>query len=787
MKKLTTLGALLFTIWNFSNGYAQSRINFNNQQLFLNGANFAWINFARDIGPGTTNFSRFEQIFRDVHANGGNAMRLWLHTTGVVSPQFDATGKVVGPGQGTIEDLKQILDIAWDNNVGVTPCLWSFDMLRISNGTGITDRAMSMLSDTSFTHAYINKALIPMVEALKGHPAIIAWEIFNEPEGMSNEFGWNFNRHVPMSYIQRFVNLCSGAIHRTDPQAQVTNGCWSFLALTDVPTSVLLKSSADATPLSEEQKRSMENQFELKYGAHLSAEEIFQHMQRSAVLGFNYYSDIRLFAAGGDADGTLDFYSVHYWNWMQGAISSFHHPASYWNLDKPIVVGEFGMIEAYSPVNVPTAERFERLYDNGYAGALAWSWTDVRFSTATQMLAGMLDIKTRHPDAVTIILRAGTITSFSAEPAVIEQSKSSLLSWTTSPGSIVTLNGEAVAENETLEVSPNITTTYKLFASGDLTDSSEVTIEVLRSGMIVSFVANPTNITLGGLSSLSWHTVAGSSVTLNGMAVAEDDTLEVRPIADSTFTLIATGEVTDTSTVIVNVLDPVEVNRALNHPAAASSVESNAAVGGATAAVDGNPNTRWGSVYADNQWIYVDLGQSHSIHRVVLNWEAAYGRVYRIEVSEDTQNWTAIFNTSSGNGGIDDLTNLNGTGRYVRVFGVARGTQWGFSLWEFQVYGAPTTDVDEEQLQPVAFELEQNYPNPFNPATKIRYSIPSAADVKLEVFNLLGRKVATLVDTKQSRGTYSVNFNGVGLSSGIYFYRLEAGANRQVRRMVLTR
>ena len=123
----------------------------------------------------------------------------------------------------------------------------------------------------------------------------------------------------------------------------------------------------------------------------------------------------------------------------------------------------------------------------------------------------------------------------------------------------------------------------------------------------------------------------------------------------------------------------------------------------------------------------------------------------------------------------------------MRMYGLARGTQWGFSLWEFEVYGIPgSTNVDKDlQFVPGTFSLEQNYPNPFNPDTQIKYSIPSESNVKLEVFNINGCKVATLVNVKQSQGTYTVNFSGEGLSGGIYYYRLEAGKNRQIKRMVL--
>ena len=103
-------------------------------------------------------------------------------------------------------------------------------------------------------------------------------------------------------------------------------------------------------------------------------------------------------------------------------------------------------------------------------------------------------------------------------------------------------------------------------------------------------------------------------------------------------------------------------------------------------AVDGSTATRWSSAFSDPQWIYVDLGAVHNITRVVLNWEAAFGRAYQIQVSNDAASWTTLFSTTTGAGGINDLS-VSGSGRYVRVQGTQRGTVYGYSLWELQVYG----------------------------------------------------------------------------------------------------
>ena len=91
----------------------------------------------------------------------------------------------------------------------------------------------------------------------------------------------------------------------------------------------------------------------------------------------------------------------------------------------------------------------------------------------------------------------------------------------------------------------------------------------------------------------------------------------------------------------------------------------------------------------------------------------------------------------------------------------------------------------EEEGVPGSFALRQNYPNPFNPATQIEYSLPTTGKVTLEVFDMLGRSVAVLVNSEQAVGTYTVEFDASNLASGLYLYRLTAGSQVQVKKMLL--
>ncbi|RYZ17398.1 MAG: discoidin domain-containing protein, partial [Myxococcaceae bacterium] len=136
---------------------------------------------------------------------------------------------------------------------------------------------------------------------------------------------------------------------------------------------------------------------------------------------------------------------------------------------------------------------------------------------------------------------------------------------------------------------------------------------------------------------------------------------------------------------------PAGTNLAKGKNVAATSSE----FGSPNDAVDGVLTTRWSSVgtatTGDTDSITVDLGAIYSLKRVLLNWEAAYGRRYVLETSLDgATNWVALKTVDTGDGGIDDWTGLTGVGRYVRMRGVQRATAYGYSLWEFEVYGVGT-------------------------------------------------------------------------------------------------
>ncbi|MFD4029402.1 discoidin domain-containing protein [Streptomyces sp. NPDC058637] len=155
---------------------------------------------------------------------------------------------------------------------------------------------------------------------------------------------------------------------------------------------------------------------------------------------------------------------------------------------------------------------------------------------------------------------------------------------------------------------------------------------------------------------------AGVPLLALGALIASSLTLTASPSAQAAETLLSQGK-----------------------PATASSQEGEAF--GASAAVDGNlSGTRWASQWSDPQWIRIDLGSKQNLSRVVLTWEAAHAKNYELQASDNGTDWRALKTVTGSDGGTDDVA-VSGAGRYVRMLGTARTGGYGYSLWEFQVYG----------------------------------------------------------------------------------------------------
>jgi len=116
-----------------------------------------------------------------------------------------------------------------------------------------------------------------------------------------------------------------------------------------------------------------------------------------------------------------------------------------------------------------------------------------------------------------------------------------------------------------------------------------------------------------------------------------------------------------------------------------------------------------------------------------------------------------------------------------------------YAVWEnVGIYTNATVSTSIEfgdggRELPHTITLSQNYPNPFNPSTVINFELATSGEVQLQVYDLMGREVATLVNSRKPAGSHSVNFDASSLSSGVYVYRLQAGEHIMSRKMVLVR
>jgi len=169
---------------------------------------------------------------------------------------------------------------------------------------------------------------------------------------------------------------------------------------------------------------------------------------------------------------------------------------------------------------------------------------------------------------------------------------------------------------------------------------------------------------------------------------------------------------------------------------------------------------------------------------VTLRWNTVVSSAtYELQVAQDSLFSSIVIDDSTITDTLRSVTGVANTWFYWRVRAKNGG---GTSLWSPKwAFIPPMDDVTEHQGIPSAFSLDQNYPNPFNPSTSITYGLPHKSHVTLTVFNMLGQSVAVVDEGEREAGYHDVAFNGNGLASGVYLYRIQAGEFVQTRKLIL--
>jgi beta-glucanase (GH16 family) len=254
--------------------------------------------------------------------------------------------------------------------------------------------------------------------------------------------------------------------------------------------------------------------------------------------------------------------------------------------------------------------------------------------------------------------------------------------------------------------------------------TSSNTPPVANAGLDKSITLPTNSVTLNGsgtdangtISAYAWTRVSGPNTPTMSGANTANLTASGLVAGNYVFRLTVTDNGGATGSDDVNVVvNAAAMNLALNKVTNVSSTENAGSPG--SAAVDGSATTRWSSAFSDPQWIYVDLVNTYNINRVKITWEAAYGRDYLVQVSANASTWTTMRTVTGNTTLTNDHTGLSGTGRYVRIYGTARGTQWGYSIFELEVYGTPGgggEGLSEDEESAVKF-----YPNPASTYIKV--------------------------------------------------------------------
>lgn len=204
-------------------------------------------------------------------------------------------------------------------------------------------------------------------------------------------------------------------------------------------------------------------------------------------------------------------------------------------------------------------------------------------------------------------------------------------------------------------------------------------------------------------------------------------------------------------------------------------------------AVDGDYATRWSSAYKDSQWIYIDLEKPYHITRAKITWEFAFAVGYEIQTSDDAVNWIPIYKTNEGDGYYDEIDNLDGYGRYVRLFCTKRVAFNGSSPYEIEIFGDTIAGVNSNAMIEINKPQLSCYPNPGNMYFDINYSLNNTQIIQLIITDIMGREIEELDKGEKLPGNYSIRWAATNFTPGIYFCTLKLSNGVYSKKLIINR
>jgi hypothetical protein len=312
--------ALALTALALAAALPASGATINGSTPYLNGNNVPWNDFGEDFGTSNYNGTWFNNAFAAMHAEGINSARVWLHCDGRATPTFNGSGDVTGISSTLVSNLQDMLTKANNNGIKIQLSLWSFDLFNNNHA--------NLISNTTYTTDYINKALIPILNGIDTYPALAVIEIINEPEWGISSTPNTTTQSVTLAQMQTFVKSLTTAIHSKTSKINVTVGSASI-------------------------KWSTAN-------------------GKDGTVG-DWWAGLG-----------LDNRDVHYYGWEVGNGWNYNpfqsgHTPSYYGWTVPCVIGEFAGSIASLSCNPYSFElqMMANAYNNGYAGAMPWSYAGV--------------------------------------------------------------------------------------------------------------------------------------------------------------------------------------------------------------------------------------------------------------------------------------------------------------------------------------------------------------------------------------------------------------------------